>query len=165
MSGSIPEHSALDLSLGEHSESFVQPKMFKIFVCDQVAGPAVSNLVSNDTCQAFITRLPKIKTKKTLKNQLKQNYLTSSAKSFHPPMAEKCWWGRLFISRRILRSVNTVNPSFSQKCSKLLLVTKFPVQLWAISWAITSANDLSPLCSKIVVGDIRINNGIGHWKA
>lgn len=44
----------------------------------------------------------------------------------------------------ILDSTNTVKPSFNQKCSKFLLVTRLPVQLWAISWATTSARDLSP---------------------
>ena len=68
MSGGIPEHSALDLSLREHGESFIQPKMFKVFVGDEVAGPAVSNFVGNDTGQAFITGLPKIKTKQNVKN-------------------------------------------------------------------------------------------------
>ena len=45
----------------------------------------------------------------------------------------------------IFLSVNIVKPSLSQKCSKFEFETKFPVQLWAISWAMVLAPDLSPL--------------------
>ena len=45
------------------------------------------------------------------------------------------------------RSAQTVKPSFSQKCSMLALVTRFPVQLWASSWATTSTRLRSPASS------------------
>ena len=52
--------------------------------------------------------------------------------------------GSPLILLRIFLSVNTtVQPSLSQKCSKSEFVTRFPVQEWAISWAITLALDLS----------------------
>ena len=37
--------------------------------------------------------------------------------------------------------------SIYQKSSNVELVTKFPVQLWEISWATTSASDRSPACT------------------
>ena len=53
---------------------------------------------------------------------------------FHPPIAEKDLLASPFsISPLIFLSVKTVNPSFNQKCSKFLFVTRFPVQLCAIS--------------------------------
>ena len=42
-----------------------------------------------------------------------------------------------------------MNPSLSQKCSKLTLVTKFPVQLCAISWAMTNVRERSPAYIKV----------------
>ena len=70
--------------------------------------------------------------------------LTVSLNIFNPPRDPKS----LNFSPRslaiIFLSKKTVNPSFSQKCSHEELVTRFPVQLWAASWAITAANDRSP---------------------
>ena len=54
----------------------------------------------------------------------------------HLSIAEKARTGSPPCSRPfIFLSVNTVKPSLSQKCSKFTLVTRFPVQEWAISWA------------------------------
>ena len=52
MSGGILKHSALDLSVREHIESFIQPKMFKKYL-SEVDGPTVSNIEGNDTSQAL----------------------------------------------------------------------------------------------------------------
>ena len=48
------------------------------------------------------------------------------------------------MARRMRRSAHTVKPSFSQKCSAVALVTRFPVQEWASSWATTSTRERSP---------------------
>ena len=56
------------------------------------------------------------------------------------------WYVRSFNLRRIVRLKSTTIILSHQKCSKLTLVTRLPVQLWEISWAITSASDLSPAC-------------------
>ena len=64
---------------------------------------------------------------------------------FHPPKAEKDLLASPFSIRPLIfLSVKTVKPSFNQKCSKFEFVTRFPVQLWAISWAITPAKLRSP---------------------
>lgn len=72
--------------------------------------------------------------------------LTAALSSFNPPIADKCRACSPCNFAKILPSTNRVNPSFNQKCSKFRLVTKFPVQLWLISCATTSAKDLSPAC-------------------
>ena len=83
---------------------------------------------------------------------VRQSYvqLTSSLRSVIPPIAEKCLAGSPCNRPIIFRSTKTVKPSLSQKCSKFLLVTRLPVQECAISWAITSANDLSPAWNDIL---------------
>ena len=65
-----------------------------------------------------------------------------------PPIPLKCLAASPNILPWIFLSVNTVNPSFNQKCSKFLFVTRLPDQLWAISWAMTPAKLLSPDCRK-----------------
>ena len=67
-----------------------------------------------------------------------------SFKCSSPKMALKCLVGSPAVFDVILRSIKTVKPSFNQKCSQFFVVTKFPIQEWAISWATTSTNDRSP---------------------
>ena len=43
----------------------------------------------------------------------------------------------------IFLSSHTVQPSFSQKCSHVLLVIRFPVQLWAIYTVLCRVNTVS----------------------
>ena len=66
MPGRFPGHPSNDLSLGENGEALVQPEVLKVFVGHQIAGPAVSNLVSNHRGQASIPGLFE-KTKAELK--------------------------------------------------------------------------------------------------
>ena len=142
MSGSLSFNPSLNFSLREYSETFVQPKVFKVRVRHQVAGPAVRNFVSNHVSQTAITSL----VKNTKNYKLGSVVSTSSAKAFHPLAASKCWNARPLMAPSIFLSVNIVKPSLSQKCSKFEFETKFPVQLCAISWAMRLAHELlSPL--------------------
>jgi hypothetical protein len=43
-----------------------------------------------------------------------------------------------------------------QKCSQVAFVTKFPVQLWAISWATTVVSERSPA---MIVGVTNVIHG------
>ncbi len=45
-------HAADDLPFGEHGEAFVEPEVLEVLVGDQVAGPAVGDLVGNHIGQA-----------------------------------------------------------------------------------------------------------------
>lgn len=47
-------------------------------------------------------------------------------------------------TEEILLWAYMVKPSFSQNSPQLALVTRFPNQLWAISWMMTSARERSP---------------------
>ena len=65
----------------------------------------------------------------------------------HPiPVVRSDWpYNNLATKAPMILSYVTIT---HQKCSGFLLVTRFPVQLWAISWATTSAKDLSPACKQ-----------------
>lgn len=52
----------------------------------------------------------------------------------------------------------STHPSLSQKCSQVWLVTRFPLQLWEISCATTSASERSPARS---VG-VTLHSGSPH---
>ena len=59
-----------------------------------------------------------------------------------------------YILFMILRSMNTVNPSLSQKCSQVLFVTRLPLHECAISCATTCAWLRSP-ASRVGVTNVK----------
>lgn len=69
---------------------------------------------------------------------------TASYNKLSPFYAAKCAKGIPNTLSWIFLSTYTVNPSLIQKWFQFPFVTRFPVQLWAISWAIIDVNDLSP---------------------
>lgn len=46
----IAKHSTSDFTFQKHCESFVQPEMLVVCICDQVASPAVRNFMRDNSC-------------------------------------------------------------------------------------------------------------------
>lgn len=53
----VSDKRSPDFSLQEDSKALFQPEMFKVPVCDQVAGPAVHYLVDYDSGLASVASL------------------------------------------------------------------------------------------------------------